>query len=173
MNIYYTLFIVVFLFTASPLNAQSFKSPDRAHLSQAKEVILDSVFTRLNPEEADELAEWMVDQVHSDASGSNRVQQINQFQSQFRMIVQDGPDSPFGEMDGYDLLDETALPGTDRYFRLTYMTYHNRAPLVWEFHFYVTPTDELSLAFVNFEGQNPFSYMTTPDMLIQQFYNRY
>jgi hypothetical protein len=129
------------------------------------------VFARLQAGEAEALAEWVTDQVHSEASGTSRMQQLNKFKSQFNMVVEGGPQSPFGEMVGYDLLQESALPGTDRYFQFTYMTYQQEIPLVWEMHFCVTPEEKPMLTYIRFDGQNPFSYMTTPDMLIERYYD--
>lgn len=151
----------------------NYQRPNPEIVEQAKTIAADSVFTRLEAGKADELAEWVTDQVHSEASGTSRMQQLSQFQSQFRMIAQGPPQSPFGEMIGYDLLQESHLPGTNRYFRLTYMSYHQQAPLVWEMHFYVKPDDTPAMTYIQFNGQNPFAYMTTPDMLIENYYDSY
>lgn len=151
----------------------TYQRPNPELVEEAKSVVKDSIFARLRTGEVEALAEWLTDQVHSPASGTPRMKQLNQFRSEFQMIAQNPPDSPFGDMDGYSLLQESHLPGTSRYFRLTYMTYHQEAPLVWEVHFYVTPDESPVLTFVQYNGQNPFSYMTTPDMLIEEYYNAY
>lgn len=161
------------LFLTQTAHAQTLGQPDPALVEQAKALVADSIFTRLNADQADALAEWVTDQTHSDASGVTRMQQLSQFQSQFRMIAASGPSNPFGEMDGFDLLQQSSLPGTDRYFRLTYMTYHDELPLVWEFHFYARPDGGLSMPYLQFSGQNPFTYLSTPDMLIERYYDSY
>ena len=76
-----------------------------------------------------------------------------------------------GKMDGFDLLKESILPGTNRYFRLTYMTYHEGAPLLWEFRFYVKPDGKPKLTYVSWNDKNPFEYLTSPEMLIDQWYS--
>lgn len=162
--------IITYLLTATSAEAQNFHSPDRELVAKARATVVDSVFARLDAGEADELSEWLVDQIHTDASGNTREEQLAQFLSQFRMIVKDEPNNPFGKLDGYDLLQEAALPGTHRYFRLTYITYHTRSPLIWEFHFYVTPEEDLSMVLFNFSSHNPFDYMSTPDMYMQELY---
>ena len=125
------------------------------------------MFARLQAGDADALAEWVVNETYSDGSGSTRIQTLSQFESQFRMMTQE--DGPFGEMDGYDLLQEDALPGTDRYFRLTYMSYHQEVALVWEIHFYVRPDGGLSIPYLQFNGQNPYVYLSTSDMLLPRY----
>src|SRR6056297_1156906 len=91
------------LFLTQTAHAQTLGRPDPALVEQSKALVADSIFTRLNADQADALAEWVSDQTHSDASGVTRMQQLNQFQSQFRMIAASGPSNPFGEMDGFDL----------------------------------------------------------------------
>lgn len=165
--------VCAYLMAAMPATGQHIQRPDQLHLDQARAIVADSVFQRLSDKHADELAVWVIEQIHTDASGTTRTQLLSEFQSQFRLIVDDGPTNPFGELDGYDLLQEVALPGTKRYFRLLYMTYHQRTPLVWEFHFYVKPDGDLALTFLHFTGGNPFEYMSTSDMLIERFYSPY
>lgn len=155
------------------IHAQTMQPVDPAHIDQAKEILVEQLFARLQSGEADALAEWVTDQVHTEVSGTSRMQQFNQFQSQFRMILNGGPGSPYGEMDGYDLIQQSSIPGTNRYFRLLYISYHQAAPLLWEVHFYVKPDAELSITYFQFDGQNPFVYMTTSDMVIEQYYNSY
>ena len=172
----YCVFVLALVSSSlSPLmiHAQTSRPVAAAHLDRAKEILANQLFARLEAGEADALAEWVTNQTHSEASGSTRMQSLNQFQSQFRMILNGGPGSPFGAMDGYDLIQQTALPGTNRYFRLLYMSYHQGAPLLWEVHFYVKPNDELAVTLFQFNGQNPFSYMTSPDMLIERYYSSY
>lgn len=145
--------------------------PSPEWIDRGKAIVKDSVFARLERNEPNELATWLTDELHTATSGTPKMQQENNFRSSFQMITQDPPDSPFGALDGYDLLQESHLPGTNRYFRLTYMTYHQEAPLVWEFHFYVTPEEDVNLTYFQFNGENPFAYMSTSDMLIEGYYD--
>lgn len=167
------LTLLVIVLGSGAARAQTIQPPDRVLLERAKGIVADSIFARLEAGQADELAEWVTDATHSEASGVTRLQQFNQFQTQFRMMTEEATNSPFGKMEGYDLLQEVALPGTDRYFRLTYMSYHQELPLVWEIHFYVRPDRTLSIPYLQFNGQNPFTYLSTPDMLIERYYNAY
>lgn len=151
-------------------HAQGMNGPELGALEAAKGIVADSIFARLEAGEADALAEWITDQLHSEASGTSRLQQLSNFQSQFRMIAQGGPKTPFGQMEGFDMIQKTALPGTDRYFRLVYLTYHESIPLVWEFHFYVRSGGDVKLSYFKFDGKNPFEYLSTPDMFIENYY---
>ena len=160
---------IIYLLPAS-LSAQSIQPVDSEYIERAKDILATELFARLEAGETDELAEWVTEQTHSEVSGTTRIQSLNQFQSQFRMILTGEMDTPFGAIDGYDIIQVSTLPGTNRYFRLLYMSYHQRAPLLWEVHFYIKPNDELSITYFQFDGQNPFSYMTTSDMLIEQYY---
>jgi len=164
---------IIFQLQIGQARAQTIERPDPSVIQEAKSIVADSIFARLKAGQSESLAEWVTDQVHTEASGNSRMQQLNEFRSSFDMIAQGPPESPFGEMVGFDLLQESALPGTDKYFRLTYMTYHQEVPLVWEVHFYVKPDGNPSLTMIRFDGQNPFSYMTTPDMLIERYYDSY
>lgn len=167
-----SIVVLAFILSTSA-SAQSYKRPSAIAVLKAKTMLEEHLFPRLESGEADELAEWVTDQTHSEASGTTRTQSLSQFQTQFRMVLQGGPESPFGLMHGYDLIQEVSLPGTDRYFRLVYMTYHQRAPILWEVHFYVQPDDEVSVTYFQFNGQNPFVYLATPDMLIDMYYDKY
>lgn len=170
------LFVLAVLVPSlSPLavHAQTPRPVATAHLERAKEILATELFARLEAGEADALAEWVTEQTHSEVSGTTRMQSLNQFQSQFRMILNGGAGSPFGAMDGYDLIQQSTLPGTNRYFRLLYMSYHQGAPLLWEVHFYVKPDDDLAITLFQFNGQNPFAYLTSPDMLIERYYSSF
>lgn len=151
------------LLAGTPAHAQAPDTLDRAAVDTAKSIVADSIFARLRAGEVDSLAIWVTDQLDASAMGRSRRQRISEFRSQFSVVSQQGPLSRFGPMTGYDLLQETALTGTDRYFRLTYMTYHEEAPLVWELHFYVKPDGTPVLNYLEFTGDNPFAYMNTPD----------
>lgn len=140
----------------TPAHAQAPDTLDRDVVEEAKAIVADSIFARLRAGEVDSLATWVTDQLDASAMGRSRRQRISEFRSQFSVVTQQGPMSRFGPMGGYDLLQETALTGTDRYFRFTYMTYHQEAPLVWEFHFYVTPNGDPVLNYFEFTGDNPF-----------------
>lgn len=172
-SIFISLLIPLFVLEVGRVQAQELGNLDPEAVEEAKSIAVDSIFAHLKEGQGDMLANWITDQVHSGASGTSRMEQVNKFKSQFSMITQGSPESPFGEIDGYDLIQKSRLPGTDRYFRLTYMTYHREAPLVWEMHFYVRPDGETGLNYIQFNGKNPFTYMTTSDMLIENYYSMY
>lgn len=143
----------------TPTHAQAPDTLDRDVVDEAKAIVADSIFARLRAGEVDSLATWVTDQLDASAMGRSRRQRISEFRSQFSVVTQQGPMSRFGPMAGYDLLQETTLTGTDHYVRFTYMTYHREAPLVWELHFYITPEGDPALNYLEFTGDDPFSYI--------------
>lgn len=165
------LLISCFLAPPDATAQTNLQRPNPEWVEDAKGIVQDSVFARLERNEPNELATWLADALHTPTSGTPKMQQENNFRSSLQMVTQNPPDGPFGSLDGYDVLQESHLPGTNRYFRLTYMTYHQEAPLVWEFHFYVTPEENVRLTYFQFNGENPFAYMSTSDMLIERYYD--
>jgi len=81
------------------------------------------------------------------------------------------PQSSYGKLDGYDLMDESYLPGSVRYFRLTYISYHEGAPLIWQFRFYVKPNGKIALNYITWSEKNPFEFLSTSDMLLQFWFD--
>ena len=127
---------------------------------EAAHKIAEETFSKLKSGKTQELAEWISESVGYNWDASTRIKKTGEFKSQFDIILVSPPASSYGKLDGYDLLDESYLPGTDRYFRLIYMSYHEGAPLMWEFRFYVKPDRKTCLIAVGWDIQNPFEYMT-------------
>ena len=155
------------------INVNRYASVETKYVELAKQIVADSVFARLENEEPDELAEWIVNQTGYMLDGAERLQKINEFRTQFGTILLPPPEGPVGAIEGYELLQEDSLPSSDRYFRLVYLSHHQRAPLIWEYHFYITSTGEVLLNLFLFNGGNPFDYLSTSDMLLNQYYNTY
>ncbi|MCG8607294.1 hypothetical protein MJD09_20220 [bacterium] len=70
------------------------------------------------------MAEWMVDQLGYAWDASTKLQNKNEYQSKIEIILLNPPANAYGTMDGYDLIEESYLPGSNRFFRLTYISYH-------------------------------------------------
>ncbi len=147
------------------------KPPKPESLKSAREMV-DNLFADLEAGKSQKIAEWITDQVGYTWDASTRVQKINEFKSQLDIVMISPPASSYGELDGYDLIDESYLPGSDRYFRLTYLSYHEGAPLIWEFRFYVKPDGKTTLNAIQWDDKNPFEYMSTVDMLLNRYYDR-
>jgi len=130
----------------------------------------ESVFASLKEGKTEEIAKWLVDQVGPSWDAQTKVKNSGDYRTKLDMILVSPPGGTYGKLDSFDLIEESALPGTDRYFRLTYITYHEAAPLLWEFRFYVKPDGKLALKYCGWSDKNPFEYLSTTDMQIQRWY---
>ena len=167
------LLLVCFL-VPTTLHAQNFraeiKQPKLSALATAEEMVA-SLFENLKAGKSQVIADWITSEVGYNWDATTRVKQTNEFKSQLDVILISPPASSYGALDSYDLIDESYLPGSDRFFRRTYISYHEGAPLVWEFRFYVKPDGTTSLNAIQWEGTNPFEYMSTGDMLLNRWYD--
>lgn len=130
----------------------------------------EGLFTKLKTGKNDEIAKWLVDQVGYPWDAATKVKSVSDYRSKLDMILLSPPEGQFGKMSGYDMIEESSLPGTDRYFRLTYLSYHEGAPLVWEFRFYVKPDGKVTLSACSWSDKNPFEYLSTADMQLLRWY---
>jgi hypothetical protein len=125
------------------------------------------VFANLKEGKTEEIAKWVMNQVGFGKDAATRMQEMNTMRSAMDILLISPPEGAFGKIDGYDLIDETYLPGSNRFFRHSYISYHEASLLVWEFRFYVTPKKEVVLHFITWSPGNPFEYLSTSDMLVR------
>ncbi len=158
---------LIALLATSPSGAQEFKAelktPSASALAAARKMCTE-LFENLKAGKTQEIADWLQAQIGYLDSEANKITNRNKYKSQLDVVLAGPPASPYGKVDGYDLIDEAYLPGTNRYFRFVYMSYHQKAPLIWEFRFYVGPSSQVSLNSFAFSDKNPFEYMSTSDM---------
>jgi hypothetical protein len=147
------------------------KTPNAAAISAAYKVA-EGVFAKLKDGKTEEIAKNIVDQLGNAWDASTRVKNTNEFKSKLDMISISPPEGAYGKLSGYDLIEESSLPGTDRYFRLTWITYHEGAPMIWEFRFYVKPDGKVALHYCGWSDKNPFDYLSTADMQLLRWYQR-
>lgn len=154
MRAAFVLFVLshAWLLAPSLTHAQAPDTLDRDAVSKAQALVADSLFARLQAGEAEAVATWVTDELDASAMGRSRRQRISQYRSQFTVVTQEGPRTRFGAMTGY--------------FRLTYITYHEQAPLVWVLHFYIRPGGEPTLNYFEFAGENPFEQVLGADTAI-------
>lgn len=145
--------------------------PATEALAQAHQ-LCSGWFDLLTQGKTEEVAQAVTEQVSVAKSPSERIQTLNELKSSLDIILAGPPTSAYGAIDGYALLEQSYLPGTDRCFRFTFMTYHTDAPLLWEFRWYVKPNGTVVLSNVTWSGDNPFAYMSTTDMLFPGWYGR-
>jgi len=132
----------------------------------------EQLFEWLKAGKNDEIAEWIVSEVGYAWDAGTRIKKLNEFKSQLDILKVSPPDSSYGKLGGYDLIEESYLPGSNRFFRTTYITYHEGAPLIWEFRFYVNPEDKVTLNFITWDPSNPFEYLAKSDMQLERWYKR-
>lgn len=164
------LAISAFLLTAQKFNSDE-KIPDVNVLSEAHDLV-QNLFKELSDGKSEKIANWIVEQIGYNWDVTTKIQQASDFKTKLDIILIDPPESAYGKLDGYDLISESYLPGSDRYFRLTYISYHMGAPLMWEFRFYVKPDGEISLNYISWAETNPFEYLSTNDMLLPLWYKK-
>jgi hypothetical protein len=122
------------------------------------------LFDNLRAGKTAEIADWIIAQLGYSYSEADKITKRNDFKSKLDLMMAGPPASPYGKLDGYDVLDEGYLPGSARYFRYVYISYHQKAPLVWEFRFYFGPNNQVVLTYITWSEKNPFEYLSTSDM---------
>jgi hypothetical protein len=143
---------------------RSAKTPPREALYEAHKDCAD-LFANLSNGNTEEAARWITDEVGYTRDDEAKAAMRDSFRQKLDAVIASPPASPYGKLSGYDLLEESYLPNSPRYFRLAFISYHEAAPLVWEFRFYVRPDGHVALENVEWSEKNPFEYMATPEML--------
>jgi hypothetical protein len=155
------------MFLPLTIAAQSFKpdakTPSPEALAAAHKVCTD-VFSNLAAGKTEEIATWITDELGYTSDAASKMTMKNNFKSKLDLVIASPPVTPYGKLSGYDLLDESYLPNSSRYFRFVFISYHEAAPLIWEFRFYVKPDGKVALNHVEWSEKNPFEYMSCPEM---------
>lgn len=164
-----TLFtgLATLLISFTVIQAQAYKPVYRApqpEVQAAAKKMCTVVFENLKAGKTAEIADWIVAQLGYSYSEAEKMTKRNDFKSKLDLVLAGPPASPYGKPDGFDILDEAYLPGSGRYFRHVYISYHQKAPLVWEFRFYVGPDNQVALTFITWSEKNPFEYLASSDM---------
>lgn len=132
----------------------------------------EEVFANLKANKTQEVADWMVSQIGKTWDASTKLRNTNEYKSKLDAIAISPPAGDWGKLSGYDLIDETYLPGSDRFFRLLYISYHEGAPVLWEFRFYVTNAHDVTLNAMSWVVKDPFEFLSESRMLINKFYDQ-
>lgn len=166
------LFILIHLSDAS-LNAQYLdltKVPKAEFLNEAKK-IANTFFENFKNKKLSENADFIVNSLGETWDESKKIAQRNDYLAKFEIISLKPPKGVYGELDGFDLIEQGFLKGSDRYFRHTYIGYHEGSILIYEFRFYVDNKNKVQLHYIGWSEKNPFEYMSTPDMLLPKYDN--
>jgi hypothetical protein len=174
-KIHFFIVLALITFNLSQLLGQSFrpifkKPNDKAITSAYK--IAEKLFADLKANKTQEVAEWIVANLGKTWDASTKVQNVNSYKSKLDVIRLSPPSGSYGKLVGYDLIDESYLPGSDRYFRLVYISYHEESPLIWEFRFYVKPDGDIAPNYISWDDTNPFEIMSTNKMLLMRWYEK-
>jgi len=125
-----------------------------------------TLFDNLKKGKTEDIAGWIIDEMGFAYPAEEKLARKAEFKEKLDAILVSPPVSYYGQLDAYDLIDESYLPGSKRYFRLVYISYHEGGPLLWEFRYYVKGDGTPSLHFVTWTEANPFEYMATSAMLL-------
>jgi len=147
------------------------KMPSGEAISAAHKMA-EQLFTNLKAGESEKIAQWIVGELGFTWDATTRVKNMNEYKAKMDIIQISPPEGSFGALSGYDLIEESYLPGSNKFFRTTYISYHEGAPLIWEFRFYVKPNGSVSLNFIGWNPGNPFEYLAKPDMQLERWYKK-
>jgi hypothetical protein len=171
----FSVAIAVCLAIWSPVHAQLGKpqlvTPNAEAVAAAYKLV-EGVYAKFEAGKTEEIAKWLTEQVGYTWDAAKKVQNTSEYKAKLDSILLSPPQGNWGKLSGHDLIEESSLPGSGRYFRLTYITYHEGAPLVWEFRFYVKPDGKPSLNSFAWSDKNPFEYLSTADMQLLRWYGR-
>ena len=172
----FPLWIALCLFALSTPRAAEVVAPKNA-VPNATVVsgaykMAEQLFADLKEGKTEQIAKWMVEQLGGSWDAQTKVKNAGEYRTKLDMILVSPPAGSYGRLDSFDLIEESALPGSDRYFRMTFITYHETAPLLWEMRFYVKPDGKFRLNYLSWSDKNPFEYLATSDMQLQRWYGR-
>jgi hypothetical protein len=162
------LTIIMFAQYAKAQNLDLKKVPKQDYVDSAKE-IAKGFFDNLKKNKHKEIADFIVESIGYNWDESKKITSRNDYMSKLEIISLKPPKGVFGDLIGYDLIEEGLLSGSDRYFRHTYISYHDGSVLIWEFRFFVDKDNKVTLHYIGWSDKNPFEYMSTPDMLLPRY----
>lgn len=165
-----TILTLVILLTSQYSTAQDFtKKPNEKNLNEAKQ-IAKTFFTNFQKGNLEENADFIVSELGNTWDESKKISSKTDYLGKFQIISLSGnKGGVYGKLDGFDLIEQGFLLGSDRYFRHTYIGYHEGSVLIYEFRFYVKPDNTTSLHYIGWSEKNPFEYMSTSDMLFSKY----
>ena len=172
MKVYIPIFIIVSLF--SPLYVMA-KSALDSRMSTEKRIIDNQVnefigefFDELKNKQTEKLAWMIVEGIGYAWDEAKKEETRKEYKANLDKIFIEPPNGKYGDFYGTNLITSSSLPGSNRYRRLFYISYHSGAPLVWEFRFYIRPKGELSLNHISWSEKNPFEYLSTLDLIWEE-----
>jgi len=170
-NAFYIIALLTISLFAQNIKAQNLdikKVPKPEYIESAKE-LAKGIFDNLKKNKNKEIADFIVKSIGYNWDESKKITERNDYLAKLEIISLKPPKGVYGKLFGYDLIEEGFLLGSDRYFRHTYISYHEGSILIWEFRFFVNKKNEVTLHYIGWSDKNPFEYMSTPDMLLPRY----
>ncbi|RSC92934.1 hypothetical protein [Tenacibaculum singaporense] len=165
------IFSILTLLSFNSIIAQDLnltKVPKTEYLDKAKK-IASTFFENLKNKNHKGNADFIVKSVGESWDESKKISQRNDYLAKFEIISLKPPKGIYGDLDGFDLIEQGFLKGSDRYFRHIYIGYHDGSVLIYEFRFYVDSKKNVTLHYIGWSEKNPFEYMSTPDILLSKY----
>lgn len=138
------------------------KTPKPEVVASAKEVA-KVFFDDLKNNRHEKLVDYIIEGVGYNLDTSEKSKMRIDFLEKFKIISTAPPQGTHGPVSGYDMIEASFVPGSDRYFRHTYLTYHEGNAVIWEFRFYVDNYQKVLLNYIGWSDKNPFEYLSTPE----------
>jgi hypothetical protein len=168
---FYILLLLAITTISQNIKAQNLdlkKVPKIEYIESAK-VLAKGFFDNLKNKRHKQIADFIVESLGSNWDESKKITERNDYLSKLEIISLKPPKGVYGDLFGYDLIEQGFLSGSDRYFRHTYISYHEGSILIWEFRFFVNKDDRVTLHYMGWSDKNPFEYMSTSDMLLPKY----
>lgn len=174
MKVYISKFIFIIVFLFSPLYIIAKTTPD-SRMSPEERIIDNQVnefvvkfFDDLKSKRTEKIARMIVEEIGYSWDESEKEKTKNKYRANLDKIFIEPPNGKYGEYYGTNIITSSYLPGSNRYLRLYYISYHSGAPLVWEFRFYIRPKGELSLNHISWSEKNPFECFSSLDLIWEE-----
>lgn len=159
------MFVIVFLFNPLYISAKTTTSSEKGKVNNQINEFIGEFFDELKSKQTEKIAWMIVEGIGYAWDEAKKEETRNEYKADLDKIFIEPPKGKYGQYYGSNLISRSFLPGSNRYLRLYYISYHSGAPLVWEFRFYVKPKDELSLNHVSWSEKNPFECFSSLDLL--------
>jgi hypothetical protein len=172
MKIYISIFIIVFLFSPLYIIAKTISdsrmSPEKGIVNNQVNEFIGEFFDELENKQTEKIAWMIVEEIGYYLDESEKEETRNEYKANLDKIFIEPPKGKYGRCYGRNLINKSYLPGSNRYLRLYYISYHSGTPLLWEFRFYIRPKGELSLSHISWSEKNPFECFSSLDLIWEE-----
>lgn len=173
MKFFVSIFtIMLFLFSPLHIRAETVLNnritPEKSAIELKVEDFIDIFFDDLKNKRTEKIAWKIVEEVGYTWEEEKKEDIKNDYRAKLDSIFLEPPKGKYGDFYGHDLINYGYLPGSTRYVRSYYISYHTGAPLIWEFHFYLRPKGELSLTHISWSGKNAFDVFSYLDLIWEE-----